>query len=153
TGYQRGPAVAGDGAGNFVVVWDSLGSAGSDTSYDSIQGQRCDRSGAPLGGQVQVDTYTTEVQRSQAGTGEGAGNFVVVWASYGSAGSDTSDYSIQGQRYNSSGTAVGGQFQVNPYTTGWQRFPAVTGDGAGNFVVVWTSYGSAGSDTSSASIQ
>jgi hypothetical protein len=27
------------------------------------------------------------------------GDFVVVWASYGSSGTDTSNYSIQGQRY------------------------------------------------------
>ena len=29
-----------DGSGGFVVVWDSNGSSGTDTSYLSVQGQR-----------------------------------------------------------------------------------------------------------------
>jgi hypothetical protein len=33
---------------------------------------------------------------------------------------------------------VGGEFQVNTYTPGHQYEPAVATDGAGNFVVVWT---------------
>src|SRR5438128_2056572 len=102
----------------------------------------------PVGGQFQVNTYTPGYQRYPAVTGDGAGNFVVVWESGGSAGSDTDGYSIQGQRYDSAGTPVGGQFQVNTYTTGDQYHPTVAGDGAGNFVVVWDSKGSAGSDTS-----
>ena len=153
TGGQYRPTVAGDGAGNFVVAWASYGSAGSDTSGWSIQGQRYDSAGTPVGGQFQVNTYTTSVQARAAVTGDGAGNFVVVWDSFGSAGSDTSGYSIQGQRYDSAGTPVGGQFQVNTYTTRFQSQPAATGDGAGNFVVVWESDGSAGSDTSGDSIQ
>src|SRR2546430_390177 len=54
----------------------------------------------PVGGQFQVNTYTTSFQFRPAGTGDGAGNFVVVWESDGSAGSDTSGFSIQGQRYD-----------------------------------------------------
>jgi hypothetical protein len=34
---------------------------------------------------------------------------------------------------------AGAEFQVNSYTTDVQRFPAVTSDGSGNFVVVWQS--------------
>src|SRR5262249_9561399 len=58
-----------------------------------------------------------------------------------------------GQRYDSTGTPLGGEFQVNTYTTSGQGRPAVAGDGAGNFVVVWESGGSAGSDTFGLSIQ
>ena len=53
---------------------------------------------------------------------------MVVWHSVGSAGSDTDSYSIQGQRYDANGSAVGGQFQVNTYTTSFQFFPAAAVD-------------------------
>jgi hypothetical protein len=56
----------------------------------------------------------------------------------------------QGQRYNASGSAIGGEFQINTYTTNSQYRPSVASDSSGNFVVVWESDGSAGSDTSGA---
>jgi len=37
TSAQYAPAVAADGAGNFMVTWQSLGSAGSDASSYSVQ--------------------------------------------------------------------------------------------------------------------
>jgi hypothetical protein len=141
------PAVAADGAGNFVVVWSSFGSAGSDASSRSIHGRRYDSAGAAQGGEFQVNTYTTSLQRLPAVAADSAGNLVVVWDSNGSAGSDTSSTSIQGQRYDSTGAAQGGAFQVNTYTTAYQFYPAVAANGAGNFVVVWDGLGSAGSDT------
>jgi hypothetical protein len=152
TGRQYAPAVAGDDAGNFVVVWTSAGSAGSDTSAYGIQGQRYDDAGTPQGAQFQVNTYTTVDQRFPAVTIDGAGNFVVVWTSTGSGGSDTSGSSIQGQRYDSAGTPQGAEFQVNTHTTGNQESPAVAAEGGGTFVVVWQSYGGAGSDTDNTGI-
>jgi hypothetical protein len=144
--------VASDAAGNFVVVWASPGSDGTDTDLDSIQGQRYDSMGTAQGGQFQVNTYTTGSQHAPAVACDPAGNVVVVWGSPGSDGTDTDLNSIQGQRYDSMGTAQGGQFQVNAYTTGGQEEPAVAADSSGNFVVVWQSNGGAGTDTSSLSI-
>ena len=77
----------------------------------------------------------------------------MVWQSDGSSGGDTSSSSIQGQRYAAGGAALGGQFQVNTYTTNDQRFPAVALSADGDFVVVWESNGSSGGDTSGCSIQ
>lgn len=76
-----------------------------------------------------------------------AGDFVVVWSSFASNDGDTSNRSVQGQRFASDGTALGGQFQVNTYTSGPQFAPAVALTQDGDFVVVWTSYGSANGDT------
>jgi hypothetical protein len=135
------PSIASDAAGNFVVVWTSDGSAGSDTHYSSIQGRRFNPSGAPVGTQFQVNTYTIDYQDQPAVATDGAGNFVVVWASNGSAGSDKWDWSVQGQRYDANGSPIGAEFQVNTYTTGNQLGPSVASDSAGNFVVVWTSNG------------
>ena len=148
TGAQREAALAADTEGNFVVVWDSDGSDGTDTHGRSIQGQLYDASGTPVGGQFQVNSYTLNNQQRPAVAVEPQGGFVVVWESIGSYGSDTEfNYSIQAQRYDSSGTPVGGQFQVNSYTTGTQGYPAVAVEPQGNFVVVWDSEGSSGSDT------
>ena len=146
TSNQRFPAVAADDDGNFVVVWASDGSFGSD-SDSSIQGQRYDAAGTPQGAQFQVNTFTNQTQNFPAVAAQGAllppnaGGFVVVWwdSFLSGAGTDTSLSSVQGQRYSSAGTPQGGQFQVNTYTTGFQRLPDVAADAAGNFVVVWES--------------
>ena len=150
---QEFPAVAADSAGNYVVAWESAGSSGSDTSGQSIQAQRFAANGAALGGQFQVNTYTTGGQRYPQLAVDASGNFVVVWHSYGSVGTDGDSASIQGRLYAANGAAIGGQFQVNSYTTSGQRYPTAAVDGAGNFIVVWDSFGSSGTDTSSFSIQ
>ena len=52
---------------------------------------------------------------------------------------------VFGQRFDSAGTPLGGEFQVNSTTTADQRYPRVAMDAAGNFVVVWSgedTYGS-----------
>src|SRR5262245_32987178 len=74
----------------------------------------------PLGGEFQVNTYTTNSQFSSHVAADADGDFVVVWLSDGSPGDDSSSDSIQGQRYASDGTPRGGQFQVNSYTTNRQ---------------------------------
>ena len=150
---QQFPAIAAGSAGNFVVAWESNGSSGTDTSSTSIQTQRYAANGAALGGQIQVNTYTTGGQLNPQVAADSAGNFVVVWNSYSSTGADGDSQSIQGRRYAADGAALSGQFEVNTYTTSGQRYPAVAADSAGNFVVVWDSFGSAGTDRSSFSIQ
>jgi hypothetical protein len=153
TGDQAVPSVAMDADGDFVVAWHSFGSADSDTSGWSIQGQRFSSSGAPLGAQFQVNTYTTGGQLFPSVAMDADGDFVVAWHSFGSSGTDTSYYSIQGQRFSSSGAPVGAQFQVNTYTAQGQYLPSVAMDADGDFVVAWQSSGSSGGDTSTLSIQ
>jgi hypothetical protein len=153
TSYQNHASVASDSDGDFVVAWVSTGSAGTDTSAYSIQGQRYSASGTAQGLQFQVNTYTTSYQNDPRIGIDSDGDFVVVWWSAGSSGGDTDSFSIQGQRYAANGTPQGTEFQVNTYTTGQQTYPDVASDAAGNFVVVWPSAGSAGTDTSGSSIQ
>ena len=153
TGYQRFPAIASDARGDFVVVWQSDSSSMGDTSSESVQGRRYPAEGGAPGGEFQVNTYTTSVQRALSVASDAEGDFVVVWQSFGSNGGDTSLFSIQGQRFGAGGAAVGGQFQVNTYTTSGQYLPSVASDAEGDFVVVWQSNGSAGGDTSLDSIQ
>ena len=107
----------------------------------------------PVGGEFQINAYTSGSQGLPAVSPDGAGGFVVVWYSYGSTGDDASFNSIQGQRFASDGSPAGGQFQVNTYTTHWQTLAAVSPDGAGGFVVAWRSSDSGGTDTSYYSVQ
>ncbi|MCP5111434.1 MAG: hypothetical protein GY953_11425, partial [bacterium] len=143
TGVQRWPSVALGATGDFVVVWNSAGSYGTDPAGDSIQARRFSADGAPVGAQFQVNTYTTSGQYRSAVAVDAAGNFVVVWDSNGSAGTDTLLGSIQAQRYAADGSPLGIQFQVNTYTLWEQSFPSVASNAAGDFVVVWDTYVSA----------
>jgi len=53
----------------------------------------------PRGGQFQINSYTTSWQTGAKVSGDAGDNFVVVWMSDGSNGSDRLGYSIQGQRF------------------------------------------------------
>ncbi|MCP3961492.1 MAG: ricin-type beta-trefoil lectin domain protein, partial [bacterium] len=150
---QLNPSVAALTDGGFVAVWKSFGSSGSDSSFFSIQGRRFTIDGTAVGNDFQVNSYTTSGQVNPSVASLAEGDFVVLWWSLGSSGSDASGFSIQGQRYASDGTAVGGEFQVNSYTTDWQTNASVAGLADGGFVTVWESLGSSGSDSSESSIQ
>ena len=184
----RWPSVAADTAGNFVVVWHSHSQDGN--GY-GVFGQRYDSSGAPLGLEFRVNTYTTNDQRGPSVASDTAGNFVVVWTSAGrtarasasSASATTAPAprsapssastptprttkpfrpwprtapatsSSPGQATGrtarslaSSASAtpapaapLGPEFRVNTYTTNIQSHPSVASDSAGNFVVAWGS--------------
>ncbi len=140
--------------GDFVVVWHSEQSITEIFDY-SIQGQRFAADGSRLGDQFQVNTYTAQDQKFPEVAVKPSGEFVVVWHSRGSSGSDTSflSYSIQGQRFAADSTRLAGEFQVNTYTTSFQYYPMVAVNPDGGFVVVWTSDGSSSSDNDRASIQ
>jgi hypothetical protein len=140
TGNQGGASVASGPGANFVVVWMSAGQDGS--SY-GIFGQRYDdTSGAPLGPEFRVNTYTTNGQYYPSVAADGSGNFAVVWVS---DSQDGSGGGVFGQRYASSGVPLGGEFRVNTYTTSGQYEPSVAADLSGNFVVVWAGQGQDGS--------
>lgn len=147
TGTQYAPAVVADDGGRYLVVWQSAGSGGSDNSGSSIQGQHLDFTGQ-LGEEFQLNGYATGNQVEPAVT-FGADGFVVTWGSESGSGTDP-DYSIQVRQL---GALQLSEFQVNAYTTGLQRQSTVAVDARGDFLVVWSSYGSTGTDTSLSSIQ
>jgi hypothetical protein len=136
---QRYPDVAADMSGNFVVVWDSNAQDGSSFG---VFGQRYASSGAPLGPEFRVNTYTTNGQLRPSVASDSMGNFVVVWEN----AEDGALSGVFGQRYASSGATLGPEFRVNTYTTNGQYIPAVAADSSGNFVVAWYSLTQDGSD-------
>jgi hypothetical protein len=133
TGRQQFPRQAMEPDGDFVVVWTS---DAQDGSSQGAFGQRFAASGAPRGNEFRINTYTTGFQGQPHVAVGSTGEFVVVWKS----AYDGSDYSIQGRRYDGSGSAIGGEFQVGKtFTTGFQSPPHVGRASDGRFVVSWTS--------------
>ncbi len=147
------PSAAMDADGDFVVVWSSYGSGGTDADSYSIQGQRFSAAGSAMGSQFQVNAYTTGDQQGPTAAMDADGDFVVVWSSYGSGGTDTSGASSHGQVFSAGGAVTGSEFQINTTTTGNQFIPKVAMDVDGDFVAAWASYSSGGTDASAYSIQ
>nr|WP_286186698.1 S8 family serine peptidase [Geitlerinema sp. P-1104] len=94
-----------------------------------------------IGDEFQVNTYSDGFQWLPSVTGLSDGGFVATWAS---DGQDGSEGGIYGQRYDSNGSAVGSEFQVNTYTDNNQSLPSVTDLSDGGFVVTWEASGSEG---------
>jgi len=140
TDWQENPSITSLSNGGFVVVWHSYGQDGSD---DGVYGQRFDSSGNKVGSEFQVNTWTTDDQRSPSVTSLSNSGFVVVWESVGQDGSREGVY---GQRFDSNGNKVGSEFQVNTWTTDIQFQPSITSLPNRGFVVVWDSYTQDGDD-------
>jgi hypothetical protein len=152
-GDQTSPDVAAAPDGGFVVVWQSESSFGSDQSGTSIQLRRFDPAGVPLGGDAQVNTFTSSDQADPRIATAADGRLVVTWQSDGSSGDDDSSLSVQARLFGQDGAPAGSDFQVNTYTDNAQSEPAVAMMADGRFEVVWTSDGSPGNDDSSTSVQ
>ena len=139
---QLFPSIAvladGDGAGpmtagSYVVTWSSLNQDGSSWG---VYGQRYSANGTVLGSEFHINTVTTHEQIYQNVAALNDGGFAVVWCSLFQ---DGSGFGIYGQRYDSTGAAVGSEFQVNTFTTFDQIYPSITALDDDGFVVVWTS--------------
>ncbi len=135
------PAVAASADGAFVVAWESGGQDGS--SY-GVFAQRYDSAGAPVGTEFQVNTYTSVSQGSPAIAAGADGALVITWGSFPQDGDDVG---VFGQRYDSTGQAVGTEFQVSSYTTGSQNRQQVALGADGTFVVIWDTYPRDGSSS------
>ena len=135
---ERDAAVARLATGGFVVVWDSRTPSGS--GYE-IFARSFDGSGNAVGGDLQVNSFTTGNQM-RAAVAAAPDGFVVVWES---DPADGTGRSVRGRLLSGDGTPSGAEFQVNTYTTGDQYQPSVAAEAFGGFDVVWTSAGQDGS--------
>jgi len=133
TSDQSFASISQDTAGNRVVVWTSSGEDGDGTG---VYAQRFDSSGASLGAEFRVNSYTTGGQSFAHVAHDGSGDFIVVWSGPGTGDGDGGVYA---RRFDSLGASIGSEFLINTYTTGSQEDPEVSTDAAGEFVVVWTS--------------
>jgi len=130
---QRNPVLDMSNSGAFLIAWDSTQDGGG----FGIFAQHFDSAGFPVGSEFQVNSHTLFAQyKPELAAVPSTGGFVVVWESRLQDGSDTG---IFAQRFNSSGTADGSEFQVNSYTDASQQHPAIGVDPAtGSFMIAWT---------------
>ena len=140
TGAQYSPVVTSDGQDRFVIAWVSTD---TDGDGEGIFGQRFDADGTPLGGEFQVNTYTTGEQSAPTISADNAGAFAVAWQSWEQ---DTSDYGIYYRLYDENGNPQGNDFRVNIYTPFEQSWPDLKMVPAGDFCAVWQSSQLDGSD-------
>ena len=126
--------IAGLADGGWVVTWQSYG---EDGDSGGIYARRFNEAGDAVGGQWRVNTHTTDSQDSPAVTALGDGGWLVVWMSRDVAGNN---FTIESQRYNAAGTAVGGETQVNT-TTGDNQIAQYSSDVTalkdGGWLVTW----------------
>ena len=138
--FQHVPVVTSLDGGKFLVTWQSNGQDGSDYG---IYGQMFDQSNSKIGSEFLVNTTTSGRQHHADVTKLENGNFVITWV-------DTTQQSstdgIFGQRYDSTGTKIGSEFEINTHTTSDQNQPAVASLADGGFVVTWQSDGQDGDD-------
>jgi len=145
---QESPSVALADTGEFIVLWQSKGSPGDDDDLRSIQARLYGANGMASGDQFQVNTNLSGDQADPDVAILSDGNFMVSWFNVsGSSGTDDDGRSVQAQEISSAGALVGSEFQVNTYITSHQYEPSLAVFPDGGFIIVWTSDGSAGTDT------
>lgn len=142
TGKWRFPAIAAEASGNFAVAWQ-----GEVNGNWNIYAQRCDSSGSVVGSNFKVndDAGSPSCQYfSPALAMDTWGNFVITWT-------DCRNHSlypdIYAQRYQSSGTPLDTNFQVNDDAGNTdQEQPAIATNDLDRFVITWHDYRNDNSD-------
>ncbi|MCP2066835.1 beta strand repeat-containing protein [Pseudomonas laurylsulfatiphila] len=128
---QQNSDVTGLADGGWVVTWFYTGGSGD------IYARRFSAAGDPMGDEWRVNTHTAESQDSPAVTALNDGGWVVVWMSRDVAGNN---FTIEAQRYDAAGIAVGGETQVNT-TTGDNQIAQYSSDVTalkdGGWLVTW----------------
>ena len=136
-----GLAVTDLGANGFVVTWQGNGAQTGQVDTMGIFAQCYDLSGAAVGGEVRVNTTTTNDQTVPAVDAFSNGSYVVSWTSLAQ---DGSGYGVYAQRFDASGVAVGSETRINSYTASDQLMPSVAVLADDSYVIAWYSNGQDG---------
>ncbi len=131
---QNRPAVAAAADGRFVVAWQSFLQEGG---VIGVFARRFSSDGTPQAVEFQVNTVTVDEQDAPAVAAADDGGFVIAWASNSQ---DGFGHGVFARRFDSAGSALGVEFQVNTYTQAAQFHIAASAAPDGDFVVAWQSY-------------
>ena len=140
-GSQAAPSVAAQPGGRFLVVWQSRFSPGDDSDAFSILGREVDATGAPVGGEQQINLLTTYSQRNPRVSSRDDGSFVVQWTSLFPGGKGLLP-SLKARSFDADGIGADSELEVdvvaNIFTTITQHdVAAATG---GQFVTVFSDF-------------
>jgi len=130
TGGQNRPDVAINAAGDFAVSWVSSNQNGE---AQGIYAQHYDASGAPVGGEIHVNTSSVRQSPKTSIAMRDAGDFVVTWEA-------AAGYEVTARQFDATGVPQGGEFVINStILPSVQEQPAIAMNAAGDFVVAWQS--------------
>ncbi|ACC83035.1 beta strand repeat-containing protein [Nostoc punctiforme] len=133
-GNQSNSKVAIDQNGNFVISWTSFDQNG----VGGIYAQRYNIDGQRQGSEFLVNSTITATNQSIPTVAmDATGNFIISWTSFDEFGNSNGVYA---KRYNSSGGAQGGEFQVNTGIDSNLLNSTVVMNGNGNFVISWDQF-------------
>ena len=135
-------SVIGLSDGGFVVTWTSDHETVNDSN---VYAQRYDSNGIMIDGEFIVNTHTDSNQWDQSVIGLSDGGFVVTWES--DHDNSLESWDVYGQKYDSSGNEVGGEFHINT-DRGAETESSVTKCSDGGFVVTWSYNSWSGPNTS-----
>ncbi len=136
---DRRAVIGMNSSGKYVFVWTD--GRGTPWPNSDIYIQRYEYPHTPIGDNLKVnDDVDSAFQDDAAIAMDISGNFVITWEDGRNYGYPYLD--IYGQRYNSSGTPLGPNFNVNDYigTVYYGGHPVIAMDGYGNFVITWNDY-------------
>ena len=128
------PDVAMSAQGAFVVTW----TGGDVLDPWGISAQRYDSNGVQQDLGVVVNNHADGFQQHPAISMDPTGDYVIVWQGDGPSGN-----AVYGQRFDSAGARLGGQFFIGEYYAGFVGNVDVAMDADGDFVVTWA-YGESG---------
>ena len=122
--------IASDDSGNFVVTWSRFVSGPEFDVFARIY----DSSGAPVGGEFPVNSYTTLQQQARGVARKTSnGQFVITWVGFGASGPG-----VWARVFDPTGTPLTGEIPVNQGTIPTVlSLSSVAINGAGEFVVAW----------------
>lgn len=146
--WEGGPSVAALPDGGWIVTWCATSPHGGPSPEDAVvYYQRYDSTGAAVGPETQVNTPDGFFGiMSPDVTVLADGGWVIVWMSQHSPPDPSLwNQDIYGQRFDSNGAPVGGEFLASTSTGYKQHLPSVTALDDGGWVVTWMSEGQDGS--------
>ncbi|MBN1350583.1 T9SS type A sorting domain-containing protein [candidate division KSB1 bacterium] len=125
------PAIAMNGDGSFIICWSEGDSV--------IYAQRYNSNATPLGANIRVNNSASWSRSSPDICMNEDGSFIIAWRDNRNAGVSY----IYARRFSSSGTALGGDFQVNWDPIGEKRheMPSIAIQKDGKFMVCYIIYG------------
>ena len=139
------PTVAGIGDGGFAVAWtEQVGTIQVDgntrTNGWDISARLFDATGNAKGDDQFANAYTYGDQFAPRISAQG-NDVLLVWTSLGQDGSREGVFA---RFLSATGGLIGDEFRVNTVTLSQQFQPSISADGAGRFLVVWSSYAGGG---------
>ncbi|HLL06227.1 MAG TPA: pre-peptidase C-terminal domain-containing protein [Myxococcaceae bacterium] len=128
--------IAIDALGNFAVTGVYYQSYSPNYRQLDIWMRRFNSAGYALGNAVRVNTHTPDIQNASQIAMSPQGDIIVTWESCFQGGPA---WAVYAQRYNASGTPVGGEFLVNAPPTYElnETVPDVAVMDDGSFVIAW----------------